>query len=71
MAKALDVYGVDTIETPDGTEHDWRAELGGRLVAMQSKADGSWVNRNAPRWWEGNPVLATAYALQALGAARE
>lgn len=71
MAKALDVYGVDTIETPDGESHDWRAELGGRLVSMQSKTDGSWVNRNAPRWWEGNPVLATAYALQALGAARE
>lgn len=70
MARALDVYGVEKITTPDGVEHDWRAELAGRLVSMQSKADGSWVNRNASRWWEGNPSLATAYALQSLAATR-
>lgn len=71
MAKALDIYGAEAIVTKDNVSHDWRAELAGRLVSMQSKADGSWVNRNAPRWWEGNPVLATAYALQALGATRK
>ena len=38
-------------------------------MAMQSPEDGSWVNHNAPRWWEGNPVLATSYALLTLGAA--
>ncbi|MEM8711193.1 MAG: prenyltransferase/squalene oxidase repeat-containing protein, partial [Planctomycetota bacterium] len=70
MGKALDVYGVDTITDGDGVEHDWRAELAGRLAAMQSK-DGSWVNTNAPRWWEGNPLLATAYALQTLAATRK
>jgi squalene-hopene/tetraprenyl-beta-curcumene cyclase len=69
MARALDAYGVETLRTPDGNEHAWRAELCGRLVAMQSQADGSWLNRNSPRWYEGNPLLATAYALLTLDAA--
>ena len=47
----------------------WRAEVCGRLVAMQSKIDGSWTNQNSPRWYEGNPLLATSYALLALEAA--
>ena len=33
---------------------------------MQNKIDGSWTNQNAARWYEGNPVLATSYALLAL-----
>jgi squalene-hopene/tetraprenyl-beta-curcumene cyclase len=67
MARALSVFGAHEVIDGDGQVHDWRAELAGRLVAMQSKLDGSWVNANAPRWWEGNPVLATAYALLTLG----
>lgn len=70
MARALEVFGAETITDADGKLHDWRAELGGRLLALQSKQDGSWVNANAPRWWEGNPVLATAYALLTLRATR-
>ncbi len=66
LARALEAYGVESVETPDGGKHAWRAELCGRLVAMQSKADGSWLNANSPRWYEGNPVLATAYALLSL-----
>jgi squalene-hopene/tetraprenyl-beta-curcumene cyclase len=66
MAKALDVYGEETIVDATGTEHAWRAELAGRLLSMQ-RQDGSWINDNAPRWYEGNPVLATAYALITLG----
>ena len=68
MAKALDTYGRETIVDGSGREHAWRAELAGRLVAMQ-RPDGSWVNQNSPRWWEGNPVLATAYAMLSLEAA--
>ncbi|MFT7676453.1 MAG: squalene-hopene/tetraprenyl-beta-curcumene cyclase [Planctomycetota bacterium] len=70
MARALQVFGAETITDADGKLHDWRAELGGRLLALQSKQDGSWVNANAPRWWEGNPVLASAYALLTLRATR-
>ena len=65
MGKALELYGAPTVTDAAGTEHDWRTELGGRLVAMQ-RQDGSWVNTNAARWFEGNPILATAYALVTL-----
>jgi len=70
MAKALDLFGADVVTDAAGTEHPWRAQLSGRLIAMQRKTDGSWVNKNSPRWWEGNPVLATSYAMLALDAAR-
>lgn len=70
MAKALDLYGQEVVVDGEGVEHAWRAELCGRLIAMQSKADGSWVNHNSPRWWEGNPTLATAYAMLTLGTAK-
>ena len=60
MAKALDLYGEETIVDAQGKAHAWRKELCGRLVAMQRKNDGSWMNENSPRWCEGNPVLATA-----------
>jgi len=62
MAKALDAYGEETIVDADGVAHDWRSEIAGRLVSLQ-RPDGSWLNENSPRWWEGNPVLATAYAM--------
>ncbi len=68
MAKALDLYGDERIVDASGVEHNWRAELSGRLLAMQ-RQDGSWINDNAPRWFEGNPVLATAYALVTIGTA--
>ncbi|TDJ68571.1 MAG: hypothetical protein E2O39_13000 [Planctomycetota bacterium] len=71
MARAIDLYGVDVVVDADGREQPWRDQLCGRLLAMQSKLDGSWVNVNAPRWWEGNPILATAYALLTLDAARK
>jgi squalene-hopene/tetraprenyl-beta-curcumene cyclase len=69
MARALEVFGVEVVTTPDGVAHPWRSELCGRLVAMQSRLDGSWINHNSQRWNEGNPLLATAYALLALDAA--
>jgi squalene-hopene/tetraprenyl-beta-curcumene cyclase len=69
MAKALDLYGETTILDAAGKEHDWRSELCGRLVAMQ-RQDGSWLNENSPKWFEGNPVLATSYALLTLGIAQ-
>ncbi|MEO6708163.1 MAG: hypothetical protein ABI054_00080, partial [Planctomycetota bacterium] len=70
MARALDVMGEDAIVDKGGKSHAWRSELCGRLIAMQNKTDGSWINKNSPRWYEGNPVVATAYALLTLDAAR-
>jgi squalene-hopene/tetraprenyl-beta-curcumene cyclase len=69
MAKALDMFGEERITDGAGNVHEWRAELCGRLLALQ-RPDGSWLNSNAARWYEGQPVLATAYALMALGNAR-
>ncbi|HBF23398.1 MAG TPA: hypothetical protein DDW23_06225 [Planctomycetes bacterium] len=65
LAEALSTAKLTTLNTPNGVEHDWRAELGAQLVSMQQE-DGSWVNNDAPRWWEGNPILCTAYAVSAL-----
>ncbi|MHC4861386.1 MAG: prenyltransferase/squalene oxidase repeat-containing protein [Planctomycetota bacterium] len=70
MAKALSLLGEKTITDADGTEHDWRAELREALVSRQ-KEDGSWVNEEEERWMEGNPVLATSYALIALSYSTE
>ncbi len=69
MAKALDLFGEASIPDGAGRMHDWRSELCGRLLAMQ-RQDGSWLNENAARWFEGNPVLATSYAMLTLGTAQ-
>ena len=68
MARALDLYGTDAVVDAAGKPHAWRNELSGRLLSMQ-RGDGSWINENSPRWWEGNPVLATAYAVLILESA--
>jgi squalene-hopene/tetraprenyl-beta-curcumene cyclase len=64
FAKALSVYGDDTITDAAGKQHDWRYELMKKLVTLQ-KADGFWQNENN-RWWENDPVLCTSYSLLAL-----
>jgi len=69
MARALALYGETLVVDSAGTEHDWRSDLTRRLAVMQ-RQDGSWINENSPRWWEGNPVLATAYAMLTLDVAR-
>lgn len=69
LAEALATLKLDQVVTPGGARHDWRAELVETLRRAQ-REDGSWLNADAPRWWEGNPVLCTAYALNALRAAR-
>jgi squalene-hopene/tetraprenyl-beta-curcumene cyclase len=64
FAKALDALGMETITDERGNKHDWRAELGAQLVALQ-KPNGSWVNTEK-RWMEGDPNLCTAFALLSL-----
>jgi len=65
MAKALERYGKDTVRDANGRDRNWREELARKLLSLQ-QADGSWVNRESPRWWEGKPVLATPFAVLAL-----
>jgi len=69
MAKTLALYGAEEIVDGEGQAHPWRKQLAGRLVSMQSKLDGSWTNENSSRWYEGNPVMSTTYALLSLDAA--
>ncbi|MDB4665123.1 cycloartenol synthase [Verrucomicrobia bacterium] len=64
MAKALTLAGLDTLETDQGKSHDWRRDLSVKLMDLQ-QSEGSWKNVSA-RWWEGDPVLATSYALLTL-----
>ncbi|HMO65981.1 MAG TPA: terpene cyclase/mutase family protein [Verrucomicrobiota bacterium] len=65
MTKALTAAKVESLRPRDGREIRWRDEVAARLLARQ-RADGAWVNTGADRWWEGDPVLVTAYSLLAL-----
>lgn len=64
MAKALNAYGEERIEDPNGVNHNWREDLIVKLCSIQHE-EGYWVNSNG-RWWENNEVLVTAYCILAL-----
>jgi squalene-hopene/tetraprenyl-beta-curcumene cyclase len=64
MPKALAAANLSTLKLADGTESDWRKDLGEKLLSLQ-QSDGSWKNANG-RWMESNPVLVTAYVVLAL-----
>ncbi|WP_339888662.1 prenyltransferase/squalene oxidase repeat-containing protein [Rhodopirellula europaea] len=70
FAKALDVAGLEVVESTDAGPRDWRTDLINKLEAEQQE-DGSWVNREAERWMEGDRQLVTAYCLLALKHARK
>ena len=70
FARAMHAYGKDTIIDAKNVKHDWRKELNDALAASQA-ADGSWVNPKSPRWFEGNPILVTAYGILCLEEARK
>jgi squalene-hopene/tetraprenyl-beta-curcumene cyclase len=63
FAKALDADGRATVLTPDGSR-DWRVDLVNQLSSLQNE-DGSFRSVD-DRWMENDPVLITAYALNAL-----
>ncbi|MBZ0199225.1 MAG: terpene cyclase/mutase family protein [Ignavibacteriaceae bacterium] len=64
MAKALNVYGDETITDNAGTEHNWRKDIIEKLLKIQN-GEGYWVNSNN-RWWENNKELVTAYSILTL-----
>lgn len=65
FAKALSVLGERTLTDSDGVVHNWRSDLLEKLADRQ-QTDGSWLNTDADRWFEGDKNLATSYALLAL-----
>ncbi len=68
FAKSMAAYGDSTVTTPDGVEHNWREEFARKMLSLQNE-DGSWVNADAPRWWEGDKNLITARIVVALNLA--
>jgi squalene-hopene/tetraprenyl-beta-curcumene cyclase len=65
MAKALNAAQIDLLQTADGKTIDWRKQLAEKLLNIQ-RGDGAWLNDEAGRWMEGDPVLTTGYILMAL-----
>ena len=64
FSRALDAWGLPYLEAADAGPRDWANDLIARPAELQ-KPDGSFENLH-DRWMEGDPVLVTAYALQAL-----
>ena len=64
MSKALTAANVGKLKLENGSEVDWRKDLGEKLLATQ-RENGSWVNDNG-RWMESNAVLVTAYTVLSL-----
>lgn len=67
FAKSLSAYGGSVLVDHSGSEHNWRNDIAAKLIGLQNE-DGSWVNPESPRWWEGNPHLVTAWSVIALNA---
>lgn len=64
FARALDIYGTETIEDAAGRQRRWRDELCVKIMSLQ-RDDGSWLNEQ-DRWFEGYPHLVAAYAVLAM-----
>lgn len=66
FAKALQAVGEDVIVDAKGVGHNWREDLGRKLLALQ-KPEGYWVNTD-PSEMQNNKVLVTAFTMQAIEA---
>ena len=65
FAKSMSAFGEPEITDANGVKHNWRNDLSRKLLALQNK-DGSWINKDSPRWWEGNKHLVTAWSVISL-----
>lgn len=63
-AGALEAFGQLDVPDEKGRKRNWAMDLATKLVSLQ-KPDGSWLNDD-PKYWEGNPLLATARAVVSL-----
>jgi squalene-hopene/tetraprenyl-beta-curcumene cyclase len=65
FAKALSALGEDRFEDAAKKKHDWRRELFDEIKKRQA-ANGSWINSKDKQLGEGDPNLATAFAVLTL-----
>jgi squalene-hopene/tetraprenyl-beta-curcumene cyclase len=66
FAKALEALGQPTIVDARGRSHNWREELGRKLLALQHP-EGYWVNEVTAEM-QDNKVLVTAFTMSAIQA---
>jgi squalene-hopene/tetraprenyl-beta-curcumene cyclase len=65
FAKALAAMGESTIVDTKGRSHNWREDLGRKLLSLQSP-EGYWVNTADKAEMQDNKVLVTAFTMTAL-----
>ncbi len=66
FAKALQAVGESVIVDARGVRHNWREELGRKLLSLQNP-DGYWVNTDRAEM-QDNKVLVTAFTMMAIEA---
>lgn len=66
-ARALRTAGAPALTSHDGTQLYWACQLADGLLAKQH-VTGYWMNTRSDQWWEGDPIVATAFALLTLEA---
>jgi len=67
FAKALQAMGDPVIVDSKGRRHNWREDLGRKLLALQHP-EGFWVNTDKAEL-QDNPVLVTTFTMMAIEAA--
>ena len=65
FGRVLRAAGRTQVVDADGVSHNWRHDLVAAL-ARRCRSNGSWKNSTGSAWLEGNPVLATTYAVLSL-----
>ena len=68
FSKSLTAFGDSQIKTTAGEVRNWRDDFAHKILSLQND-DGSWVNPDSPRWWEGDKNLTTARMVVALNVA--
>ncbi len=65
LGRTLRRVAPDAFADKAGKPIAWREMLTRKLLENQ-RIDGSWINADSARWFEGAPTLCTAYAVLAL-----
>jgi len=68
FAKSMSAVGEAEVVDVANQRHNWRNDLARKLLSLQAP-DGTWVNSDSQRWWEGVKELVTARSVIALNLA--